>query len=184
MRRSLVPILIIMFAFVAFPFVLHKLFPPSLPAAQFVVQKPPRQLTDFTFLDGSGRSLTLKDFRGTFILINVWATWCPPCKEEMASLDHLALLLANKNIKVVPISIDVSGALVVRSFYERLGLENLSIYVDPSTKVMHALAIIGVPTTLLIGRDGREIGRMVGPAQWDAPASVKHISEIAGSPTR
>ena len=93
MRRSLVPILIIMFAFVAFPFVLHKLFPPSLPAAQFVVQKPPRQLTDFTFLDGSGRSLTLKDFRGTFILINVWATWCPPCKEEMASLDHLALLL-------------------------------------------------------------------------------------------
>ena len=69
---------------------------------------------------------------------------------------------------------------MVRSFYERLGLENLSIYVDPSTKVMHALAIIGVPTTLLIGRDGREIGRMVGPAQWDAPASVKHISEIAG----
>jgi thiol-disulfide isomerase/thioredoxin len=135
-------------------------------------------LTDFTFSDGSGGSLALKDFRGTFTLVNVWATWCPPCKEEMAALDHLALLLANKNIKIVPISIDVSGAMVVRSFYERLGLKNLSIYVDPSTKVMNALAIIGVPTTLLIGRDGREIGRTVGPAQWDA--SVKHISEIAG----
>jgi hypothetical protein len=98
----------------------------------------------------------------------------------MASLNHLALLLANKDLKIVPISIDVSGALAVRSFYERLGLKNLSIYVDPSTKVMNALAIIGVPTTLLTGRDGREIGRMLGPAQWDAPASVKHILEIAG----
>jgi thiol-disulfide isomerase/thioredoxin len=180
MRRSLLPILIIIFAFVAFPFVLHKFLPPRLPAAQFVVHKPPRQLTDLTFSDSSGRSLTLKDFRGIFVLVNVWATWCPPCKEEMASLNQLALLLANKNIQIVPISIDVSRALVVRSFYERLGLKNLSIYVDPSTKVMNGLAIIGVPTTLLIGRDGREIGRMVGPAQWDAPSSVKHILEIAG----
>jgi thiol-disulfide isomerase/thioredoxin len=151
-----------------------------LPVAQFVVHKLPRQLTDFTFSDGSGRSLTLKDFRGTFILVNIWAAWCPPCKEEMASLNHVALLLANKDLKIVPISIDVSGTLAVRSFYERLGLKNLSIYIDPSTKVMNALAIIGVPTTLLIGRDGREIGRMVGPAQWDAPAGVKHILEIAG----
>jgi thiol-disulfide isomerase/thioredoxin len=180
MRRSLIPILIIIFAFVVFPFALRKFFPPSLPAAQFVIHKLSRQLTDFTFSDGSGSSLKLKDFRGAPILVNVWATWCPPCKQEMASLNHLALLLANKNIKIVPISIDASGASVVRSFYERLGLKNLSIYVDPSSKVMNALAIIGVPTTLLIGRDGRVIGRLVGPAQWDAPASVKHISEIAG----
>jgi hypothetical protein len=69
---------------------------------------------------------------------------------------------------------------VVRSFYKRLDLNNLSIYVDPSKKVMDALAIIGIPTTLLIGRDGREIGRMVGPAQWDSPESTKRISEIAG----
>jgi hypothetical protein len=98
----------------------------------------------------------------------------------MASLDHLALLFAKKDLKIIPISIDVSGAPVVRSFYKRLGLNNLSIYVDPSKRVMDALAIIGIPTTLLIGRDGREIGRMVGPAQWDSPESVKRISEIAG----
>lgn len=112
--------------------------------------------------------------------MNVWATWCAPCKEEMASLDHLVLLLANKNITIVPISIDVSGALSVQSFYERLGLKNLSIYVDPAKNVMDALAITGIPTTLLIGRDGREIGRMMGPAQWDAPESIKRIAEIAG----
>ena len=179
MRRSLIAILIIVCAFVAFPPILREFFPLKLPAAELDTHSP-RALTDFTFSDGSGRNLTLEHFRGTLILVNVWATWCAPCKEEMASLNHLALLFENKNIKFVPISIDVSGALTVRSFYERLGLNNLSIYVDPSKNVMDALGITGIPTTILIGRDGREIGRTVGPAQWDAPESVKLITEIAG----
>ena len=179
MRRSLIPILIIVCAFVAFLSVLREFFPLKLPAAELDTHSP-RALTDFTFSDGSRHNLTLDHFRGTLILVNVWATWCAPCKEEMASLNHLALLFANKNIKIVPISIDVSGALTVRSFYERLGLNNLSIYVDPSKNVMDALGITGIPTTMLIGRDGREIGRMVGPAQWDAPESLKRITEIAG----
>ena len=180
MRRSLIPILIIICAFVAFPPLLHELFPPKLPTAELIVRNSPRPLTDFTFSDDSGRSLTLDHFRDTFILVNVWATWCAPCKEEMPALNHLAVLLANKNIKIVPISIDVSGGLSVRPFYERLGLNNLSIYVDPSKNVMDALGITGIPTTVLVGRDGREIGRIVGPAQWDVPESVKRITEIAG----
>jgi thiol-disulfide isomerase/thioredoxin len=179
MRRSLIPILIIVCAFVAFPPLLREFFPLKLPAAELIVHNSPRGLADFTFSDGSGRSLTLDHFRDTLILVNVWATWCLPCKDEMASLDHLALLFANENIKIVPISIDVSGAVTVQSFYERLGLNNLAIYVDPSKNVMDALGITGIPTTVLVGRDGREIGRMVGPAQWDAPDSVKRITEIA-----
>jgi len=179
MRRSLIPILIVVCAFVAFPLALRKLFPLQLPAAELIVHSPPRGLIDFTFSDGSEHNLTLDHFRGGLVLVNVWATWCPPCKDEMASLNHLALLFADKNIKIVPISIDVSGAITVRSFYERLGLNNLLIYVDPSKNVMDALGITGIPTTILIDRDGREIGRMVGPAQWDAPESVKHIRETA-----
>jgi thiol-disulfide isomerase/thioredoxin len=179
MRRSLIPILIVVCAFVAFPLALRKLFPLQLPAAELIVHSPPRGLIDFTFSDGSEHNLTLDHFRGGLVLVNVWATWCPPCKDEMASLNHLALLFADKNIKIVPISIDVSGAISVRSFYERLGLNNLLIYVDPSKNVMDALGITGIPTTILIDRDGREIGRMVGPAQWDAPESVKHIRETA-----
>ena len=89
--RRLIPILIIVCAFVAFPPLLREFFPLKLPAAELVARKSPPALTDFTFLDGSGRSLTLDHFRGTFILVNVSATWCPPCKEEMASLDHLVL---------------------------------------------------------------------------------------------
>jgi thiol-disulfide isomerase/thioredoxin len=179
MRRSLIPILIVVCAFVAFPVALRKLFPLQLPAAELIVHSSPRGLIDFTFSDGSAHNLTLDHFRGGLVLVNVWATWCPPCKDEMASLNHLALLFADKNITIVPISIDVSGAISVRSFYERLGLNNLLIYVDPSKNVMDALGITGIPTTILIDRDGREIGRMVGPAQWDAPESVKHIRETA-----
>jgi thiol-disulfide isomerase/thioredoxin len=180
MRRSLIPILVIACAFVALPHIVREFFPLKLPAAELVAHSSPREVTDFAFSDGSMRDLTLAHFRGTPILVNVWATWCPPCKEEMASLNHLSLLFANKNIKIVPISIDVSGALTVRSFYERLGLNNLSIYVDPSKNVMDALRITSIPTTILIGRDGREIGRTIGPAQWDASASVTRITEIVG----
>jgi thiol-disulfide isomerase/thioredoxin len=176
MRRSLVPFLIIVCAFVAFPLALREFFPPKLPAAELLAHSSPRGLTGFTFSDEPGRNLTLHRFRGTLVLVNVWATWCAPCKAEMASLNHLALLFANKNIKIVPISIDVSGTLTVRSFYERLGLKNLSIYVDPSKNVMDALGITGIPTTVLIDHEGREVGRMVGPAQWDAPESVMRIT--------
>jgi thiol-disulfide isomerase/thioredoxin len=180
MRRSLIPIIIIVGALAASPYLLRTIFPRELPAAQFAVHQAPRQLPQISFSDGLGRSLTLNQFHGSFILLNIWATWCPPCKEEMASLDRLALLLADKNISVVPISIDVSGLVAVRSFYKRQGLNNLSIYVDPSKTVMDALAIVGIPTTLLIDREGREIGRMAGPAAWDAAASMKHISEMTG----
>jgi len=180
MRRSLIPTLIIFSAFVVVPPIMREFFPLKLPTADLVADNSARALTDFTFSDGFARKLTLDDFQGTFILLNIWATWCRPCQEEMVSLNHLALLFAKKNIKIVPISIDVSGAVTVQSFYGSLGLNDLSIYVDPSKKVMDALRISGIPTTILIGPDGREIGRMLGPAKWDSPESVKHISEIAG----
>ena len=179
-RRSIVPILIVVCAFVALPLALREFFPLKLPTAELAVHSSPRGLPGFTFSDGSGHNLTLDHFRGTFALVNIWATWCSPCKNEMASLDHLALVIAGKNIKIVPISVDVSGTLAVRSFFERIGLKNLSIYVDPTKNVMDALNIRGIPTTILIDRNGREIGRMIGPAQWDAPESVKRIIEIAG----
>jgi peroxiredoxin len=178
MRRSLIPLLIIVCGFIAIPPLLHKFFPPKLPVAVLRIHQAPHPLAEFTFSDGSGRSLTLSRFRGTFILLNVWATWCPPCKEEMASFDHLASLFAKKGLTIVPISIDVSGASEVRYFYKKLGLNMLPIYVDPSKSVMRALAVTGIPTTLLINRDGLEIARVAGAAQWDASEIVKRITEI------
>ena len=179
MRRSLVPVVLIACGFVVLP-LLHRLFPPERPVPQLIVYNPPRPLADFSFSDGSAQSLTLNRFRGHFLLVNVWATWCSPCKDEMASLNHLALLFTGTDLEVIPISIDVTGASQVRSFYERFALNRLPIYVDPSKNVMDALSIVGIPTTLLIDRSGREIGRVTGAAQWDAAESVKRISEIIG----
>ena len=177
-RRSLIPILILVGAFAAAPPLLHRLLSPDVPVAKLVALNNDHPPTNFRFSDGSGRSLTLEDFRGTPILINVWATWCSPCREEMPSLNRLARLLRTRDVEIIPISIDVSGVRTVRPFYERLGLNNLKIYVDPSKSVLDAFGIVGIPTTVLIGRDGHELGRMIGPAQWDAPESVKHLAEI------
>lgn len=120
----------------------------------------PRELPDFQFSDVSGNDLSLSRFRGRFILINVWATWCLPCKEEMASLDRLASQVSGQDLTILPISIDVSRAAGVLGFYKRLGLKNLSIYIDPSKRVMDALSVTGIPTTILIDREGREISRI------------------------
>ena len=180
MRRSLIPILILVFGFALLPPLLHNLFSPKMPPAVLRVSNIPRQLATFTFSDESERSHTLDDFHGKFILLNVWATWCPPCKEEMASLNHLAQIYEKKDLTIMPISIDVSGTSAVRYFYKRLGLNELPIYLDPSKKVMDALRVTGIPTTLLINRDGLEIARVVGAAQWDAPESLQRISELIG----
>lgn len=181
MRRSLIPLLILVCAYVGLPPLLEKLFPPDLPVAELALHEVAREPAPFTFSDGAGRSLTLEQFRGRHVLVNVWATWCAPCRKEMPSLDRLARRLAGGSLAIVPLSIDELGAAVVRPFYERLGLENLPIYVDPSKKAMQALGVIGIPTTLIIGPDGREIARMTGPAHWDAPATVRRISEIIGA---
>ena len=179
--RRFAPIIVIVGAFVVVPLIVHNFFPPNLPVAMLDLHEAPRPLAKFEFQDETGQDHTLDQFRGSFVLVNIWATWCPPCKEEMPSLNSLASRFSTKHLKIVPISVDVSGALSVRQFFTKFGLNKLSIYVDPSTNAMHALGVVGLPTTVLINRDGLEIGRRVGPAQWDSPAIIERLAEIIGS---
>ena len=109
------------------------------------------------------------------VLLNVWATWCVPCRREMPALDRLQARLGGKDFLVVPLSIDREGVAPVKRFYQQFGLEKLGIYVDPSGKGPRALAIPGVPTTLLIDRQGREIARKMGPAEWDSAEMVSLV---------
>jgi thiol-disulfide isomerase/thioredoxin len=180
LRRS-TPIIVIVGAFVVIPLIVHKFFPPNLPVAMLNLHEDPRPLAKFEFQDEAGQKYTLDKFRGTFVLVNIWATWCPPCKEEMPSLNSLASHFSTKRLTIIPISVDVSGAIPARRFFTELGLNSLSLYVDPSANVMHALAVVGIPTTVLINRDGLEIARRVGPAQWDSPAMIESLAGIIGS---
>lgn len=129
-------------------------------------------------MDGDGRNLTLADFEGRVVLLNIWATWCPPCREEMPTLDALQARLGGSDFHVLPLSIDRAGLEPVRRFYRETGIRNLDLYIAEDTRAMLALAVVGLPTTILIDRIGRERGRLAGPAEWNSPEAVAQISAL------
>lgn len=136
-----------------------------------------REMPEIRFADAEGRGLSLADFRGKVILLNVWATWCVPCRKEMPSLDRLQAQLGGDEFTVLPLSIDRAGLPAIKRFYEELGLKHLGIYVDASGGGSRALGAPGLPTTLLVDRAGREVARKVGPTEWDSPEMVALIRQ-------
>jgi thiol-disulfide isomerase/thioredoxin len=141
---------------------------------------------ELRFLGAAEKRHTLADFRGKVVLLNIWATWCAPCREEMPALDRLQQALGGPDFEVVALSIDGGGMAVVRSFYDEVGIRALAPYVDASMQAGSALRLVGVPTTLLLDRGGKERWRKAGPAQWDAPEIVEALrsrirAEHAGS---
>lgn len=136
--------------------------------------REPREIPDIRFSDGDGRPLKLSSFRGKMVLLNIWATWCPPCRAEMPPLDRLQARLGGQKFEVVALSIDQGGTFVVRTFYDEIGIKALRIYTDHSGQAF-TLGVNGVPATLLIDRTGRELGRKLGPAEWDSREIVKLI---------
>ncbi len=146
----------------------------------FEATERPAPLPEIRFTDGAGTALTLGDFRGRLVLLNIWATWCAPCVREMPSLDRLEARLSGPGFTVIALSQDRSGIDEVARFYTRLGLRNLGLYVDRTARSQVALGVYGLPTTLLIGPDGHEIGRFIGPAEWEsaeALALIRHYLE-------
>jgi thiol-disulfide isomerase/thioredoxin len=148
----------------------------------FAVHEAPKPVPELAFQRGDGSPATLNDFRGKVVLLNIWATWCVPCRREMPTLDRLQARLGGPGFEVVALSIDRAGVEVVRKFYGEIAIKNLPIYIDRAGKATRTLKVAGLPTTLLIDDAGGEIGRLVGPAEWDAPEMVsflrRHIKEI------
>lgn len=151
---------------------------------RLALAKKPVPLPELRFIDGEDRPLTLADFRGRIVLLNLWATWCTPCREEMPTLDRLQGRLGGPDFEVVALSIDHDGIAAVRKFYQEIGIKHLRIYNDPEVRATNALGVLGIPATLLIDREGREIGRALGPAEWDAPEVVEAIRKHLNDPPR
>jgi thiol-disulfide isomerase/thioredoxin len=133
-----------------------------------VLQKPPQSVASIAFKDPNGKTRTLGDFRGKVVVLNFWATWCVPCRKEMPTLDRLQGALGGPNFEVVPVSMDVRGIDAVRKFYAEIGVHNLAMYVDTSGRALREVGGFGLPTTLILDRDGLEVGRITGPADWDS----------------
>ncbi|HUZ74753.1 MAG TPA: TlpA disulfide reductase family protein [Stellaceae bacterium] len=156
--------------------------PPAAPAvaaddARLVSLTTPRPVPLLTFMNGDNRPMTLADFHGA-VLLNLWATWCVPCRKEMPALDRLQAKMGGPDFQVVALSIDREGVGVVELFYGQLGIKSLGIYVDPSFRAMTAIGTPGLPTTLLIDRAGNEIARRLGAAEWDSPAMMAQIRDL------
>lgn len=141
----------------------------------FVLHEASKPVPALSFIDAEGQEVSLGTFRGKTILLNIWATWCLPCREEMPALERLEKKLGGSDFQVVALSIDRGGLPKVNAFYEEFGLKSLRIYVDPSMKASYALGAVGIPTTLLINPRGLEVGRLVGPAEWDSPELIEII---------
>lgn len=148
---------------------------------RFVRWDVPRALPALSFQDQDGKTVSLADFRGRVVLLNVWATWCPPCRKEMPSLDRLNAKRGGAAFEVVALSIDHDPRAVL-PFYRETGIKTLRGYFDHDARASAALGTFAVPATLLIDKSGREIGRALGPAEWDSAGVETLIDEALGLP--
>ncbi len=150
------------------------------PSRNFIIHEAPKTVVAIQFEDADGRARSLSDFRGKIVLLNIWATWCVPCRKEMPTLDRVQTALGGADFEVVALSID-RGMDAVRKFFAEIGIQKLAMYLDSSAKATRQLGAVGLPTTLLIDREGRETARLIGPAEWDSPDIAAFIScVIAG----
>ncbi len=151
------------------------------PDASITWHAAPRHLPPFVFTSGSGGPMTLRYFRGRIVLLNVWATWCPTCRRELPTLDRLQKKLGGKDFEVVALSIDREGIEAIAPFFREIGVKDLHIYFDRRSAVLGEYVIVGLPTTLIIDRGGREIGRLTGPANWDTPELAGLLRNLIAS---
>jgi thiol-disulfide isomerase/thioredoxin len=143
------------------------------------VAKSPLKVPDLAFQDAGGKPLSLANWRGRTVLLNLWATWCVPCRKEMPALDALQQKLGGPDFQVVAVNIDTRDPDKPKAFLKELGIDKLAYYPDPTAKTFQDLKAIGrafgMPTTLLVDRQGCEIGTIAGPAEWASDDAIKLI---------
>jgi thiol-disulfide isomerase/thioredoxin len=146
--------------------------------AKLVIHDEARPPIDEAFRDAEGNEVRLADFSGKVALVNLWATWCAPCRAEMPSIDRLAAEMAGGELAVVALSTDRFGAERIREFFDEIGVGALAIYQDKRSEVARAAGALGLPVTLLLDREGREVARLTGDADWDSPEAQAFLARL------
>ena len=147
------------------------------PLGEFIPASRPWPAPPTGFTDAEGKTVSLRDFADKLVLVNLWATWCAPCRYEMPSLERLQTRLGEK-ITILAISEDRGGSKAVAPFIAKLGLRAVKIYLDPESAVGGAFKVDGLPTSFLIDRQGRVLGRVEGEAEWDSPKMLTILDPL------
>lgn len=132
-----------------------------------VINKDLKKYEDLTFLDDQNNQIDLNDYQGNLILLNFWATWCAPCKEEMPSLDNLQANSNLNNIMIFPINIGQEELIKSQIFFDELSIKNLEIYFDPTVSLAKKFKLRGVPTSILFNKEGQEFARIIGSIDFN-----------------
>jgi thiol-disulfide isomerase/thioredoxin len=152
--------------------------------AAVAVAKAPKSLPVLTFKDGDGATRSLADWRGRTVVLNLWATWCVPCRKEMPALDALQAKLGGPDFEVVAVNIDTRDTDKPKTWLNDIGVHKLTYYADSNAKVFQDLKAIGkafgMPTTLIVDPNGCELANLAGPAEWASDDAVKLVSAALG----
>ena len=134
----------------------------KLDMQNIVINKDPKSYKNIIFKDINNNDVNLENFRNKLVLLNFWATWCAPCREEMPSLDLLQFNSKMDNLKIFPINIGQEDLIKSEKFFKQLNIKNLDIYFDPSVNLAKKFSLRGLPTTILINKEGKEFARIIG----------------------
>lgn len=143
------------------------------------VHAAPQEVSDAEVLDAAGESHRLADWRGKHVLVNFWATWCAPCREEMPSLSALQVEMGGEDFEVVTIATGRNTVEGVERFFDEVGVSNLPVLIDDGT-MARSMAVLGLPITVILDPEGREIARLQGDADWNGPEARAVIAALTG----
>ena len=141
-----------------------------------VINKKLKKYDGLTFFNDKNEQLNLKEFKGKLVILNFWATWCAPCKEEMPSLDLLQTHENLDNLKIFPINVGKDGVEKSVSFFEDLQIKNLEIYFDPPITLAKKFSLRGIPTSILFNKKGEEFGRIIGSIDFNDKKFIEWLS--------
>jgi thiol-disulfide isomerase/thioredoxin len=146
--------------------------------AGVIVHPARKDISPFSFANEKGETIDLSKWKGRVVLLNLWATWCAPCRKEMPDLAKLQTALGGPDFEVVALSLDRKGLAASQAFLTETGVANLAAYVEPEGKTLAAVQALGLPATILIDRNGKEAGRILGSVEWASPEAQVMVKAL------